>query len=106
VSLRTAIANALVKQGFVSVDEMYSATGMNAVDSIASAIITDSLVNENAEQPGLWAMVRKATDPTGIDGQNTAHQRPNAAEVVSRLRDQGVVITVDQQAVIFGTRPQ
>ena len=96
MSIRTAIAGALVKTGLLTEEDMYQPRGLLIVDEIAAAIITDSHVNENAELPGLWAMVRNAIEPSTTP--------PN--EVIYRLREQGVVIAVDQQAVNFGTRPR
>lgn len=106
MSLRSAIARALIEQRLATETDMYGAKGMMLVEAIASAIIRDSEVNENAEKPGLYTMVLKATDRFGIDGQNTAASVPSPAEILFRLREQGAVITVDQQAVNFGNRPR
>jgi hypothetical protein len=101
MSIRTAIAHALVKTGLVDEIDMFYPRGLLIVDEIVDIIKIDSRVNENADAPGLWAMVEKATDSYGIDGSNVSGIKPNAQEVIARLRAQGVVITVDQQVVNF-----
>lgn len=104
MSLRTAIAHGLVDVDLMTETAMYGASGLTAVDQIAERITTDALRNDG-EQPALVDLVARAIDPYGADGGQVSPTPPSATEVISRMRDLGIVLVLDRQRIVFHNPP-
>lgn len=100
MSIRQAIATALVKLNLVPDFDLYQPRGILIVDGIFDEIMRDANADVDLVG-GIVGTIARAIDPYGIEGDQVSAKAPSAREVLGRLSQLGVVITIDARARNF-----